>query len=104
MNASELRVGNYIEDCFDIKNLQVIQLDLEDFAVMLNYRNSNHPMPYKGVKLSNDWVNKFGIPTTDSKFMFVINGVVSKEFEFVHELQNFYYAITGSELNVLKNN
>jgi hypothetical protein len=121
MKATELRVGNYIQDCFDVKKREVRQLDLEDFSAMLNYRNSNHPNTYIAVKINNEWIKSFGfensknqdkfftkdntigISTADDKFRFIqgnfVCQIVLREFEYVHELQNLYYAITGVELS-----
>ena len=122
MKTKELRLGNYIEDVFDIKRYEVRQLDLEDFSAMLNYRNSNHQNTYKPVKLNNEWIKSFGfensktqdkfftkdntigISTADDKFRFIqgnfVCQIVLREIEFVHELQNLYYAITNVELSV----
>ena len=122
MKISELRIGNYIRDVFDIKRHDVKKLDLEDYAVMLNRRNSSHPNTYRGVELNDEWIkifgfeiskthdkffikdNNIGISTADDMFRFIkgnfVCQIVLREIEFVHELQNLYYAITGVELSV----
>ena len=122
MKTTELRVGNYIEDCFDVKRYEVRQLDLEDFSAMLNYRNSSHPNTYRAVKLNDEWIKSFGfeniktqdkfftkdntigISTADDKFRFIqgnfVYQIILRELEYVHELQNLYYSITGVELSV----
>ena len=122
MKISELRIGNYIRDVFETKSHEVKKLDLEDYAAMLNRRNSSHPNIYRGVELSDEWIKRFGfevsktqdkffikdnnigISTADDMFRFIkgnfVCQIVLREFEFVHELQNLYYAITGVELSV----
>jgi len=122
MKANDLRIGNYIKDIFDVKKHEVRQLDLEDFSAMLNYKNSNHRNTYNPVELNDEWIKSFnfensktqdkfftkdnniGISTADDKFRFIqgnfVCQLVLRDIEFVHELQNLYYALTGVELLV----
>lgn len=122
MKVNELRVGNYIKDTFDVTKHEVRQLDLEDFSAMLNYRNSIHPNTYQPVPLNDEWIKSFGfensktqdkfytkdnsvgISTADYKFRFIqgnfVCQLVLRDIEFVHQLQNLYYALTNVELSV----
>ena len=66
MNVQEFRVGNYIKDTFDIKNIEIRKLDLEDFSVMLNFQNSNNNQnTYNPITLTEEILLKCGF--TDLK-------------------------------------
>lgn len=116
MQSKDLRIGNYIKDTFDVKKYEVRQLELEDFSAMLNYKISKHRNTYNPVELNDEWLVKFGfekyefdhkenqyrykdrlIVLRDGKFVDYGSSVI---LQYVHELQNLYYAITGVELLV----
>lgn len=48
--------------------------------------------------------NSFGISTANNKFRFIqgnfVCQLVLRDLEFIHELQNLYYSLTGSELSL----
>ena len=122
INAKELRLGNLI-----LKNGKIYEIttlffvDLHDGTVRENYNNSYVIEP---IKLTEELLNKLGLnvnkwfcensycvvedKTGDTSYgwcMKVQNASHTKEIEFgyfkyVHELQNLYYALTGSELTV----
>jgi hypothetical protein len=128
MNSSELRIGNYVKavierDC-DITELigRVSQIS-EDGVWLTNLKND------KGIKfgigdifpilLTEDifrhldyWESFYGdfycigengmchIYHQDDGFVFKISPTYRVPFEFVHELQNLYRALTGKELEI----
>ena len=122
INAKDLRLGNLI-----LKNGKIYEIttlffvDLHDGTVRENYNNSYVIEP---IKLTEELLNKLGLnvnkwfcensycvvedKTGDTSYgwcMKVQNASHTKEIEFgyfkyVHELQNLYYALTGSELTV----
>ena len=122
INAKELRLGNLI-----LKNGKIYEIttlffvDLHDGTIRENYNNSYVIEP---IKLTKEWLNKLGLnvnkwfcensycvvedKTDDTSYgwcMKVQNASHTKEIEFgyfkyVHELQNLYYALIGSELTV----
>ena len=122
LKASDLRLGNLI-----LKNGKIYEIttlffvDLHDGTVRENYNNSYVIEP---IKLTEEWLNKLGLnvnkwfcensycvvedKTNDTSYgwcMKVQNASHTKEIEFgyfkyVHELQNLYFALTGSELTV----
>lgn len=53
-------------------------------------------LPHSPIPLTEEWINKFqgteGIPSS-------YDGGSIKRPEFVHQLQNLYYVLTGKELN-----
>jgi len=120
--AKDLRLGNLI-----LKNGKIYEItslffvDLHDGTIRENYNNSYVIEP---IKLTEEWLNKLGLnvnkwfcensycvvedKTNDTSYgwcMKVQNASHTKEIEFgyfkyVHELQNLYFALTGSELTV----
>jgi len=48
--------------------------------------------------------NSFGISTAGNKFRFIqgnfVCQLVLRDLEFIHELQNLYYALTGNEISL----
>jgi len=117
MKVNELRVGNWITDISDLKNIKDRQIDLDDFAMFRNF--AAHPLPFKPILLTEEWLLKFGFTkkqwgreyvyfTWTNKEGFILEQMdaVKPDFEnrlgfkaqFVHQLQNFYHALTGQEL------
>lgn len=122
LKASDLRIGNLI-----LKNGKIYEItslffvDLHDGTIRENYNNNYVIEP---IKLTEEWLNKLGLnvnkwfcensycvvedKTDDTSYgwcMKVQNASHTKEIEFgyfkcVHELQNLYFALTGSELTV----
>lgn len=120
--AKDLRLGNLI-----LKNGKIYEItslffvDLHDGTIRENYNNSYVIEP---IKLTEEWLNKLGLnvnkwfcensycvvedKTNDTSYgwcMKVQNASHTKEIEFgyfkyVHQLQNIYFALTGSELTV----
>lgn len=97
MEAKELMIGNYVKDPYG----KIIKLvSVEKDASMLR------PIP-----LTEDWLLEFGfnvkgrmnnyqVYSTSNDKWCIDNGitVIGIEFEFVHQLQNLYFALTGEEL------
>lgn len=103
MEASELRIGNYIQfrhptmgwseptQCklWMIKDVELI------------------PNSYKPIPITEKWLTDFGF-NEYKKDRFVNNIIICKEgdifkykdveLHFVHQLQNLYFALTGEEL------
>lgn len=121
MKVTELRVCNCIEDWTDVKNGPIQrQIDLDDFAMMANYeRSENHPLPFKPIPLTEEWLLKMGFDEIDIEEnknnvrVFHLNGIycntlygvyyyshLLKQIKHVHQLQNLYFALTGEELEV----
>lgn len=115
MNVQEFRVGNYIKDTFDIKNIKIRKLDLEDFSVMLNFQNSNnHPNTYNPIPLTEGILLKCGfIKRTPSGFYFDLERIsinvpdfeyknirIDAKVRYLHQLQNLYWCLVGEELEI----
>ncbi len=108
MKANELRIGNYINYCGSVK-----QLDAELFLQLLKYTT-----PFDLIQLTEEWLLKLGfekdgiewywmskkdrITTTGYAYSIEKKMLEFNEIEipvqFVHQLQNLYFALTGEEL------
>jgi hypothetical protein len=104
MKASELRIGNYIQNSHGtISNVGI---------VMLGGQYDYHPIP-----LTEEWLLKFGFEQISDRVyiknyhygyefgitnIFVIKNdncfMRYKHIQYVHELQNLYFALTNEEL------
>ena len=126
MKISEFRIGIsvYLDD-LDIDtgkwHQRVFEITYRDIYNIIN-GNDMVKGAYEGIPLTEEWIkklgfensktqdkfftkdNSIGISTADNKFRFIqgnfVCQLVLREIEFVHELQNLYYAITGVELSV----
>lgn len=103
MKANELRIGNWVND--QGLNLQVGMINSEIVKSM-------EPIP-----LTEEWLIKFGfkrdelngyyyptwrkfIPIYKRGHYYNFNGISlsCNDFEYVHQLQNLYFTLTGEEL------
>jgi len=121
MKASELRIGNYVNDRF---NAEVTVCDITHGGINLNYGyptiSIDELIP---IPLTEEWLLKFDFTRHHADYS---NGVIyiknvpdNTEFEwgvypnelgsgfqiknrkllkYVHQLQNLYFALTGEEL------
>ncbi len=118
MKASELRIGNYIRrkstgEEFAIDVMKIALIDAENIDA---YEKSFDP-----IQLTQEWLLRFGFGksdehelghNTDEQFGFYYDwhfkrfriecansvDVPMKHIQFVHQLQNLYFALTGEEL------
>ena len=105
MKARELRVGNLV--------------NFDDTLLKFEFESGWNLDYIKPIELTDEWLIKLGfesdgiewwngiiclgifkdglnyLPTEE------INYRVGQKFEYVHQIQNLHYAITGDELNVL---
>lgn len=118
MNASELRIGNWIHN-----NVEPFQIQAKDLIFLLAFDNEHYANP---IPLNKEWVlnfgfskmrgdnytiNKdgfiFGVGKLDKPcdeygwcFIYYNTDQLSNFFQYVHQLQNLYYALTGGELTI----
>jgi len=115
MTASELRIGNWVHsgltdtdfivDAYDIRNISAVFDD-----------GKTQPIP-----LTKEWLLKFGLKylqnacwelgsmriynlsdETTSRFRITLAGHELVIINYVHQLQNLYFALTGEELKYNK--
>lgn len=111
--SNELRIGNYVNTPYGVKRVSTISVD------GWSMHTESEPIP-----LTEEWLLKFSFELVydsdfrrkydyflDYRFGFDINKALKNtpeginfrgdhftEIKFVHQLQNFYFALTGKEL------
>tara|TARA_R110000822_G_C14906902_1_gene449700 strand:+ start:131 stop:493 length:363 start_codon:yes stop_codon:yes gene_type:complete len=116
MKATELRIGNWVE----IQGLQskVILVDVEECICENEYcedfENNKITQNLQPIPLTKEWLEKFGFENNsmnldeegflhlDISFLggvnVYINDMEYPHINYVHQLQNLYFALTGEEL------
>ena len=114
MKASELRIGNIVQNLTINENASPFTEWVENIVdiEILNIINEN--TDYKPIQLTNDWMKKFGfkLDSISSEFyghnMIFHSHLVHRQYiswgtvrlQYVHQLQNLYFALTGEELTI----
>ena len=107
MEARELMVGNFVQTP---QNGDIFKITSSNLHFSNNYR---------GVELTEEWLYKFGFIDDFSKdtrvrkigyrnegfwitsdFKLITSDQNSVKMEYVHQLQNLYFALTGKELTL----
>ena len=124
MKANELRIGNYVYYVFTSGNKEDHIFDIGDFEHIAIHEPAKEI--YQPIPLTEEWLVKFGFDkVTDFEFsiddsyltlkveddnwdelcmdVFIMTLDMHKPFyitciEYVHQLQNLYFALTGTEL------
>ena len=126
MEAKELRIGNYIQGYLEPPISEWIETTvyLETLRAILK---SPETHGYRPIPLTEEWLIRFGFKSMPSKAMTVsfdknkLQIVLAGNFmykegrtyfnswcindwqpEYVHQLQNLYFALTGEELTTHK--
>ena len=107
MKVEELRVGNLVKIGGEIN-----QLELYDFVDIYEHKTI---WQYEPIELDGYWLNKLGFETDKVEWWdgIICLGIfkdgfyylptesldykVGQEIKYVHQLQNLYYSITGSD-------
>ena len=115
MKATELRLGNLvyykIKDSMDerLEWDEIAHIDWDDLRILTNFENNSD---YKPIPLTEEWLLKFGFDKAvngwwssdeifsyrDGYFGFGVDR--HTKIQYVHELQNLYFALTGEELTI----
>ena len=122
MKANDLRIGNYIEKSLKIgQGIKLIdKVGCQDIVRMFEDTGSFN---YEPIKLADKWLTDFGftdskmqdkfyikdhnvgISTADNKFRFIqgnfVYQLVLTDLKYVHELQNIFYSLYGTEMFVV---
>jgi hypothetical protein len=127
MKAQEVRLGNYyfyhIVDKYDERGEydEVCQIDAEDFRILESFDCPE----YKPIPLDEEWLLKFGFTKRRATYLYYkkdgvelfyvkgkkrdahhLNGFYYENFlpllpvDYLHQLQNLYFALTGKELEI----
>ena len=127
MTANELRIGNYVTKNSVIGLVTCVNID---YCVFVNIKNgelhhTDKNCDFEPIPLTEEWLLKFGfifsyigsrewsnydsspdhntvIEFVDGKFYFTGGEGIqfSRKYEYVHQLQNLYFALTGEELQI----
>lgn len=120
MKANELRIGNYV---FDINGNVTHVESVISYGINLRAGDGNGIYPddeiefLKPIPLSEEWldhlkdveVNNSGTICSRGSSIFIGNGnatydsMFKIDIQYVHELQNLYFCLTGEELPLTTN-
>lgn len=117
MKASDLRIGNIVyykvrDELDERKEWNEINIvDAEDILSIEDYESKNQEHPYSPISLTEELLLQFGFErylnryhindvffVTKDLYWMNSEGFEDVELEFVHQLQNLYFALTGNEL------
>ena len=120
MNANELRIGNLINTISTNKVFESFITDVKGYDILRCEEKSFKYWSYEPIPLTEKWLSDFGFKKTneseevewyslngfeiaiheeDEKVYFVYQHMVLRHIINVHQLQNLYFAITGTELS-----
>lgn len=111
MNASDLRIGNYVKGVRvgKVKTIFSTHFQVDDInSVSLGYSIQDK---FEPIPLTEEWLIKFGFTKNfeeySTKHLKIGKRVNKKGFYYggreikhVHQLQNLYFALTGEELTI----
>lgn len=128
MEALELRIGNYhlyhiVDDLDKRKEYdEVCQIDYDDLRILTEFKENPE---YKPIPITEEWLLKFGFVKEGRYYargvhQRLFSGLMELKFdrllkmwvfsigrysditriEYVHQLQNLYFALTGEELTI----
>lgn len=122
MEAKELRMGNYIRDIESEREGYVLTIGKITSTVKMEFSELTQKFEeYEPIELTEEWLLKFQFSEIDEKLYcirFRLNRVdiykmisgdypfyfrfnqVDVEIKYVHQLQNLFFALTGSELEL----
>ena len=121
LKESDLRIGNFIKVISSTKTFDPFITQAKGCDIVRIEEKSFNYWNYEPVVLNEDWLLKFGFKKTigtsecnftNGSYNIFINSLGEVNFYFfkesdwyqklnyVHELQNLYFSLTGSELTV----
>jgi hypothetical protein len=109
MKANELRIGNWM---MHSETNEYFQWDTFNFKFDIYDNNINYI--FQPIPLTEEWLLKFGLGSNNEYplkllcgYIKIRNGVwffkynkLDIELQYVHQLQNLYFVLTGNELNL----
>ena len=119
LSATELRIGNLVTDKWSVGKypFKIVSIGKNICHYFGNQEFSAKYEDLEPIPLTEEWLLKFGLLKTregsfllgsyelikyENSYRVLLpkNGILST-IKFVHELQNFYFALTGEELTNL---
>jgi hypothetical protein len=94
MKASELRIGNYLTEDGRLIHIH------DGFGI-------DHAHNFKPIEITNEWLLDFGFVKGKKGWSKTLNNkrkfnLYMHTSQFIHQLQNLYFALTGEELTLKK--
>lgn len=122
MKANELRIGNYFRRMYGHGYEDIVEASIDDI-LEINTKPWNDHVFFDGIELTNEWLKKLGFVCTwagqgdgqtwekgkvelhgDFYPLHLSNHKIDwihlPKIEYVHQLQNLYFALTGEELTI----
>lgn len=120
MKAEELRLGNFIQ----VRKGKIVPMIIHDLNLMLEWERVKYSRtpPIRPVPLTEEWLLKFGARKINHIYGYTfwtfhntkqnnclidiyenrteVNSRGVFHCEYVHQLQNLYFALTGEELTI----
>jgi hypothetical protein len=109
MKANELRIGSWVYHPLTREDIKINQAILCDFANGFNYLEAT-PLTREWVLRANFNFAELGFPdlavacSIDGDDVDFVIGNYYHKLNYVHELQNLYFALVGQELTFKKSN
>lgn len=113
IQPSEVRVGNWILFEEDGTEFRVMQILLQGYDVCNEKETTWIEKEYfAGIPLTEEWLERFGFEKGISSFnknglviesnnnAEYLNRALHLKVSYVHQLQNLFYCLTGSELEL----
>ncbi len=120
IKANELRIGNLVQrpERLIIDALNEPKYYGVNITMLRDCEHYGKDWAFEGIPLTKDWVKKFGFfkfnnawvvtkPNEGIKFQFSLwedlsynTGELKPPLEYVHQLQNLYFVLTGKELKL----
>lgn len=111
IQANELRIGNWVNEFG-----KDVQVSIDDF-INQDYKPNQHEFEYfNPIHLTEEWLVKFGFQKMDDNWYsnenynlerdergFWLSSQtlqLSETFNYVHQIQNLHFALTGQELKL----
>lgn len=109
MKANELRIGNWVSNGeieFQITSKDIYHRDVRVYGSFI-----------KGIPITPEWLQRFGFENRGNNLFVkgkielryyanrcevVVRGI-NITYQYVHQLQNLYFALTGEELELKQN-
>lgn len=124
IQANELRIGSWVSLDLNHSDTSEFQIELADLNLIATDKNRN----YNPIPITEEWLTKFGFEQytdfgvkfntfdlmplcgfaydTDTKQVIIqekrnsMSHWIERKIEYVHELQNLYFALRGQELTI----
>lgn len=118
MKPSELRIGNWIHNDYFGDSWDA-QLTIEEVGACYHRTDKMLSPSIKPIPLTEEWLEKFGFEKMANREWFKQGSIqynpsreileiwqrdnwitYKKQFKYVHQLQNLYFALTNEELTI----